>query len=316
MENANWRTWKVGTKIEYRENSDAYELGLSSDPGNKWIKCEVKNVYPDHLIIDIPGISSHMWLDDIIAENFRLDAEAYANENRITISERIFNRLDELSITQKDFSEKTGIQQSTISEWKRKKANPSSDKILAICETIRVSPEWLLSGVDPAGSRKNRSDNYIIAKNSDLGKIIENWNMLHPNKRERVLGYMDSMTSLSSIQELENSIQTRHNWIIGISGSDMDNVYTYRVNATKEEAEKLLKAHMEKDKQEHIDIYNDEVFYEKENDGQKVMYGCTCFVDHHNDYTATPDSSPITIKDALSSLKQNDIQIRKPHRHV
>ena len=52
----------------------------------------------------------------------------------MTISERIFERLRQLSMTQKEFAEAAGIQQSTISEWKKNKTNPSSDKILAICK--------------------------------------------------------------------------------------------------------------------------------------------------------------------------------------
>lgn len=71
----------------------------------------------------------------------------------MTISARIIERLKQLSMTQKEFAEKSGIQQSTISEWKKNRTNPSSDKILAICRTLDVSPEWLLSGVDPAAGR-------------------------------------------------------------------------------------------------------------------------------------------------------------------
>jgi transcriptional regulator with XRE-family HTH domain len=66
----------------------------------------------------------------------------------MTISERIFERLRQLSMTKRKFAEKAGIQQSTISAWKKNKTNPSSDKILAICKALDVSPEWLLSGVD------------------------------------------------------------------------------------------------------------------------------------------------------------------------
>ena len=65
----------------------------------------------------------------------------------MTISDRIFERLQQLSISQKEFAGKAGIQQSTISEWKKNKTNPSSDKILAICKALDVTPEWLLSGV-------------------------------------------------------------------------------------------------------------------------------------------------------------------------
>ena len=39
----------------------------------------------------------------------------------MTISERIFERMNDLSMSQKEFSEATGIIPSTISEWKKKK---------------------------------------------------------------------------------------------------------------------------------------------------------------------------------------------------
>ena len=74
----------------------------------------------------------------------------FEKDMNMTISERIFERLRQLPMTQKEFAKKAGIQQSTISEWKKNKTNPSSDKILAICKALDVSPEWLLSGVDTA----------------------------------------------------------------------------------------------------------------------------------------------------------------------
>ena len=76
----------------------------------------------------------------------------------MTISERVFSRLKELSMSQIRFSEKTGIRQSTISEWKKKNSNPTSDKIMIICQTLNVTPEWLLSGVDGAASRGKKQD--------------------------------------------------------------------------------------------------------------------------------------------------------------
>ena len=50
------------------------------------------------------------------------------------ISEKIFELILRNGMTQKEFSEETGISQSTISDWKRKGTNPSADKILKICE--------------------------------------------------------------------------------------------------------------------------------------------------------------------------------------
>ncbi|SFL43390.1 Helix-turn-helix [Lachnospiraceae bacterium KH1T2] len=114
----------------------------------------------------------------------------------MTISERIFERLAQLSMTQKEFSEKTGILPSTISEWKKNKTNPSSEKIMPICEAIGVTPEWLLSGIDPAGSRDESRDYYTVKKDTDMGKLIAYYNMLNPAFRERMLGYAEAYASL------------------------------------------------------------------------------------------------------------------------
>ncbi|MCR5404206.1 MAG: helix-turn-helix transcriptional regulator [Butyrivibrio sp.] len=49
----------------------------------------------------------------------------------MTISDRIFEKLKERNMSQKRFSEETGISQSTISEWKSKRTNPTSEKIMS-----------------------------------------------------------------------------------------------------------------------------------------------------------------------------------------
>ena len=48
----------------------------------------------------------------------------------MNISGKIFELIREKGMTQKEFGKRTGIPQSTISDWKSKKLNPSSDKIL------------------------------------------------------------------------------------------------------------------------------------------------------------------------------------------
>ena len=64
----------------------------------------------------------------------------------MTIGEKVRELIAERGMTQKEFSEKTGIPQSTISDWKNKKLNPASDKIAIICEVLAVDPGVLLSG--------------------------------------------------------------------------------------------------------------------------------------------------------------------------
>ncbi len=86
----------------------------------------------------------------------------------MSISERIFIKLEELHMTQKEFSQKTGISQSAISEWKSKQTNPTADKIMVICNALNVSPEWLLSGSEQQGNRGNKPSFIVVDKSSDL----------------------------------------------------------------------------------------------------------------------------------------------------
>ena len=70
----------------------------------------------------------------------------------MTISERIFELIKQRGYTQKEFSVRTGIAESTISDWKKKGTNPVSDKILTICKVLEVSPYFLLSGSEDPGT--------------------------------------------------------------------------------------------------------------------------------------------------------------------
>ncbi len=114
----------------------------------------------------------------------------------MTISERIFERIKQLSMTQKEFAEAAGIQQSTISEWKKNKTNPSSDKILAICKALDVSPEWLLSGVDPAASRTRNHEYYTVNVGTDTGILVEEFNKLEKEQRDKILGYVAAFVEM------------------------------------------------------------------------------------------------------------------------
>lgn len=64
----------------------------------------------------------------------------------MTIGERILELIHERGMTQKAFSEITGIPQSTMSSWKGKKQNPGMDKLQVICDTLKVDPYYLIAG--------------------------------------------------------------------------------------------------------------------------------------------------------------------------
>lgn len=55
------------------------------------------------------------------------------------IYEKIFDRLDELHMSQMELSRRTGIATSTISDWRKKKINPQADKIVSICRALDMS---------------------------------------------------------------------------------------------------------------------------------------------------------------------------------
>ena len=80
----------------------------------------------------------------------------------MTISGKIFELIKEKGMTQKEFGRRTGIPQSTISDWKGKQLNPASDKILIICDVLEVSPYELLGAAE--SSKYVIPDHVIVQK--------------------------------------------------------------------------------------------------------------------------------------------------------
>ena len=133
-----------------------------------------------------------------------MNAFFYIKDNEVsamTIGDRIFDRLKEIGMTQKEFSEKTGISQSTISEWKSKRTNPTSEKIMIICDTLRVTPEWILSGSSKTGNRGNELPWYVIDRSTEIGMLVTRYRELDEKQRERVMGYLEALTALAGKEE-------------------------------------------------------------------------------------------------------------------
>jgi len=121
-----------------------------------------------------------------------------------TISGRIFELLKERNMSQKEFAQKTGIAESTISDWKKKKTNPVSDKILIICEVLGVTPYELLSGAEHTGQRSRENVTYVIDKGTELGILIESYQQLEGNMQRRLLGYLEALQELQKEKQIVN----------------------------------------------------------------------------------------------------------------
>lgn len=122
--------------------------------------------------------------------------ERVCEEQEMTISDKIFELIRERGMSQKEFSEATGIAQSSISDWKRKKTNPVSEKILIICEVLEVTPYELLSGTEGEGKRSTPSDFMVIDKNTEIGQFVVDLQKLEPKSRERLMGYFNALKDM------------------------------------------------------------------------------------------------------------------------
>ena len=115
------------------------------------------------------------------------------------ISERIFQLLAERQMSQLEFSKATGISQGAISDWKRKKTNPSADKIMIICKTLDVSPYELLQDSDD--DSKDGMDYIIISENTQKYDLVVEFDKLNSKYKERLFGYLNALVDLSDDNE-------------------------------------------------------------------------------------------------------------------
>ena len=119
------------------------------------------------------------------------------------ISERIFKLIKDKNMTQAEFARRAGIACSTISEWKKRKTNPSADKIMDICAALEVTPEQLLSGrgLDEEGGQ-GRSEKELKLTPMDY-RIIEDYHGMKKAQKDRLLAYVEALKQLEQLEQLE-----------------------------------------------------------------------------------------------------------------
>ena len=120
----------------------------------------------------------------------------------MTISERILVVLRERNMTQIEFAKQVGIATSTISEWKKRKTNPTADKIMDICNVLQITPEQLLTGKGiedeeeiAAASPESRFSPYDI-------QLVEDYHGLKEEQQKRLMSYMEALKKIDSLEEM------------------------------------------------------------------------------------------------------------------
>ena len=118
------------------------------------------------------------------------------------ISERIIKVLKERNMTQAEFAKQVGISTSTISEWKKRKTNPTVEKVMDICNVLQITPEQLLTG-------KGIEDEKEIAEASPESKftpgdvqIIEDYHNLKEEQQKRLMAYMEALKKIESLENM------------------------------------------------------------------------------------------------------------------
>lgn len=116
------------------------------------------------------------------------------------IYEKIFDRLDELHMSQMELSRRTGIATSTISDWRKKKINPQADKIVSICRALDMSLVDLLCDeetVEPAAQIDClTNENYMI----------ELFRQSDAESKRRIISYIEL---LEVCKQINNACQSR-----------------------------------------------------------------------------------------------------------
>lgn len=118
------------------------------------------------------------------------------------ISERILKVMKERNMTQTEFAKKVGIGNSTISEWKKKKTNPTAEKLMDICNVLQITPEQLLTG----NGIEDEEEIAAAAPESRFTpqdiRMIEDFHGLKETQQKRLLAYMEALMKLENLEEM------------------------------------------------------------------------------------------------------------------
>ena len=121
------------------------------------------------------------------------------------ISERIFKILKDKNMSQNAFAKEVGLANSTISDWKTKKTNPSADKIMDICAALHVTPEQLLTGKgideDYIGNKFEKFQKGTEISKADL-RMLEDIHGMKELQRKRLMKYIEALKQLEELEDL------------------------------------------------------------------------------------------------------------------
>lgn len=154
------------------------------------------------------------------------------------VYEKIFARLDELSMSQSELSRRTEISTSTINDWKKKKINPQADKLIVISRALDMSLADLLGddGAENTGVDYSAEEKYLV----------ECYRRSDDHVRKHMLRYMEL---IDKTETKENRIPQRNIAVIqDVDGNNIvvinDIIFKGKRSITWSDVEKYLRRYV------------------------------------------------------------------------
>lgn len=85
---------------------------------------------------------------------------------------RLKNVMKERKITQTELAKRTGIRQSSISDWLNDRYEPKQDKVYIIAKALNVSPAWLLGYDENIPTNEQSSNYYLDAETAEYAEML------------------------------------------------------------------------------------------------------------------------------------------------
>ena len=133
----------------------------------------------------------------------------------MAIYEKIFNRLDELHMSQIELSRRTGIATSTISDWRKKQINPQADKLVSICKALDMTLVELLCVEE--NEEQTATNDYVSEENY----MIELFRQSDTQSRRRIISYLALFEVCKQINDSNQSQQRNVSVVQDIDGNSI-----------------------------------------------------------------------------------------------
>lgn len=120
----------------------------------------------------------------------------------MTICERLFSTLDEKGLKAAGLCRVLGIGTNITTGWKQRNTDPPAKYIAPICEYLGCSIEFLLTGREPQGTKKELTQEMT----PDELEVLELFRALPYKEQQRAIGRLQTLVEVSQENNPQKAI--------------------------------------------------------------------------------------------------------------